>query len=331
MACAAGGPGGPASLEKAVTSSGQGFEDPGPEGRTPTVHEGGDAVSRVSSKTTCTGSEPSDCEVQVRDRSGSMGSGTESVSSAQLSMQGPHDLRLADFLSTDGPMESAQLMGSMGHVGHVGHAGHAGHVSHVGSTRRASLEELTSHVSLYTFLVSLLAGLEGQDDEGVEAVVRAHASVPVAPMPQKLTFEYLGRPLGHFDIFPYWAQEDHIQEYISEGFKGHPRYVPCDLEVYVGQMVELWPRASPMPGVFTVVPSLPLGVAMDERTGVIHGRPQRATPQVEYCVTQATPSDPRFPPRGRLALFKLTVVPTAAEETSEGPQCSYAAAAAPCD
>mmetsp|Transcript_28037 Transcript_28037/g.52566 ORF Transcript_28037/g.52566 Transcript_28037/m.52566 type:complete len:431 (+) Transcript_28037:131-1423(+) len=84
-------------------------------------------------------------------------------------------------------------------------------------------------------------------------------------------------------------------------------YKPSCLEVFVGQMVELWPPVSHLRGcIFAVAPRLPLGVTLDERSGLLHGRPQEPTQgQVNYFITACNPT--RFPPTVSVALIKLTV------------------------
>ena len=86
------------------------------------------------------------------------------------------------------------------------------------------------------------------------------------------------------------------------------KYTPCSLEVSVGQMVELWPPLSLLQQgcLFAVVPRLPLGVTLDERSGLLYGRPQEPTrEQVEFYVTACNPS--LSPPRAGVALIRLRV------------------------
>ncbi|CAE7371476.1 unnamed protein product, partial [Symbiodinium natans] len=86
------------------------------------------------------------------------------------------------------------------------------------------------------------------------------------------------------------------------------QYVPGNLEVRVGQLVEMRPSsAAHLQGYrFSVAPRLPPGVTLDERSGLVYGKPEEATPeQVNYFVT-AWNLD-HSPMRMRQALIKLTI------------------------
>ena len=91
-------------------------------------------------------------------------------------------------------------------------------------------------------------------------------------------------------------------------FRYNSFYTPCSLEVCVGQRVELCPLVShPPDSYFVVVPKLPLGVELDVRSGLVHGRPREPTPgQVKYHVVAHHPA--RFPPKAHVAFIKLTVI-----------------------
>ena len=102
-------------------------------------------------------------------------------------------------------------------------------------------------------------------------------------------------------------------------FRHNNFYPPCSLEFCVGQKVVLCPLVS-LPGCwFVVVPKLPLGVALDERSGLVHGRPQEPTRgQVKHHVLAHNPT--RFPPKAYVACIELTVIdgwPASDEEGAE--------------
>ncbi|CAE7031522.1 unnamed protein product [Symbiodinium natans] len=84
-------------------------------------------------------------------------------------------------------------------------------------------------------------------------------------------------------------------------------YRPSSLEVCVGEMVELWPPVSHLRGCFFVAaPSLPSGVQLDGRSGLVYGRPEEPTPgEVNYLVTAWQLE--QVPPNVGVALIRLTV------------------------
>ena len=111
-------------------------------------------------------------------------------------------------------------------------------------------------------------------------------------------------------------------------FRHNNFYTPCSLEVCLGQKVELWPLVSHPPGCcFVVVPKLPLGLVLDERSGLVHGRPREPTAgQVKYHVVAQIPA--RSPPKAHVAFIKLTVIEGWPASDDEG---SQAGGASSCD
>ncbi|CAE7381604.1 unnamed protein product [Symbiodinium natans] len=103
-------------------------------------------------------------------------------------------------------------------------------------------------------------------------------------------------------------------------FRHNNFYTPCSLEICVGQKVVLCPLVSHPPGCcLVVVPKLPLGLALDERSGLVHGRPQEPTPgQVKYHVVAHNPT--RFPPKAHVACIELTVIDGWPASDGEGPE-----------
>ena len=106
------------------------------------------------------------------------------------------------------------------------------------------------------------------------------------------------------------------------------QYTPSSLELRVGQLVEMRPSASHLPGYrFFAAPTLPLGVAVDVLSGQVYGRPEEPTlGQVNYFVTAWNPAHPQM--KMRQALIKLTVN-KAAEVVHASEDCE--ARAAVCD
>ena len=109
------------------------------------------------------------------------------------------------------------------------------------------------------------------------------------------------------NIHPPHSLQDNLTDLLHQGVIEMFEYVPNSLEVFVGQMLELWPPVSQMRGcLFAVAPRLPAGVMLDERSGLLHGRPQERTPgQVTYFITACNPQ--RSPTMVNVALVKLTV------------------------
>jgi len=114
-----------------------------------------------------------------------------------------------------------------------------------------------------------------------------------------------GLPVNN--LHPPHALQDNLTDFLHQGVMELFEYVPNSLEVFVGQMLELWPPVSQMRGcLFAVAPRLPAGVMLDERSGLLHGRPQERTPgQVTYFITACNPQ--RSPTMVNVALVKLTV------------------------
>ncbi|CAJ1333451.1 unnamed protein product [Effrenium voratum] len=158
-----------------------------------------------------------------------------------------------------------------------------------------ALESLIQQVSMNTALlrsllpmlsnVSARTSLMGPQADLLTALVYASSTLP-PPMPQQDSFAAALTTQGDMEFF---------------------EYVPNSLEVFVGQMVELWPPVNQMRGcVYAVAPQLPRGVALDERSGLLHGRPQERTPgQMTYFITAWSPT--RTPPVVSVALVKLMV------------------------
>lgn len=101
--------------------------------------------------------------------------------------------------------------------------------------------------------------------------------------------------------------QDNFSDLAAQGVMDFFEYVPNSLEVFVGQMLELWPPVTQMRGmIFAVAPRLPAGLSLDERSGLLHGRPQeRTVGQVTYFITACNPQ--RTPTKVSVALVKLTV------------------------
>lgn len=74
-------------------------------------------------------------------------------------------------------------------------------------------------------------------------------------------------------------------------------YTPDNLVTPVGQMVEMWPPTELISAgmIFAVSPDLPPGLALAERVGLIHGRPEQGTSgPTTHFVTACRPGDHSF-------------------------------------
>lgn len=150
-----------------------------------------------------------------------------------------------------------------------------------------SLLPVLSGVSNANRIASLLAGHQAE-------VLNAHGAYATNGLPVN-------------NLHPPHALQDNLTDFLHQGVMELFEYVPNSLEVFVGQMLELWPPISQMRGcLFAVAPRLPAGVMLDERSGLLHGRPQERTPgQVTYFITACNPQ--RSPTMVNVALVKLTV------------------------
>lgn len=176
----------------------------------------------------------------------------------------------------------------------------------------SALEGLIQQVSLNTALLrSLLPMLEPQRLSNAPAAQKL-ASLLADPLQAEAAAAVLGA--GAYSSSssvsppPPMSLQDHLPEsLLNQTSMDFFEYKPNSLEVFVGQMVELWPPVSHLRGcLFAAAPRLPLGVTLDERSGLVHGRPQEPTQgQVNYFVTTCNPA--RFPPTVSVALIKLTV------------------------
>lgn len=74
-------------------------------------------------------------------------------------------------------------------------------------------------------------------------------------------------------------------------------YTPDNLVTSVGQMVEMWPPTELISAgmIFAVSPDFPSGLALAERVGLIHGRPEQCTSgPTTHFVTACRPGDHSF-------------------------------------
>eukprot|EP00439_Symbiodinium_sp_Y106_P060327 s1423_g8.t3 len=179
----------------------------------------------------------------------------------------------------------------------------------------SALEGLIQQVSLNTALLrSLLPMLEPQRLSNVPAAQKL-ASLLADPLQAEAAAAVLGAGAysssSSMSPPPPMSLQDHLPEsLLNQTSMDFFEYKPNSLEVFVGQMVELWPPVSHLRGcLFAAAPRLPLGVTLDERSGLVHGRPQDneepTQGQVNYFVTACNPA--RFPPTVSVALIKLTV------------------------
>lgn len=91
-------------------------------------------------------------------------------------------------------------------------------------------------------------------------------------------------------------------------------YTPKSVTVNVGQMVEMWPPASHLSWrlIFAISPQLPRGLQLDERSGLLHGRPQVSTNGTSnFYVTACSPGD-------QMLSVKIAVVTLTVQEAPAG-------------
>lgn len=108
-------------------------------------------------------------------------------------------------------------------------------------------------------------------------------------------------------------------------------YTPNSAVISIGQMVEMWPPVQLITAglVFAVSPELPRGLALDERSGLIHGRPQEGTAGLAtHFVTACKPGDTSM--RVKLSMVNMKVVhPQTAGLTTTGFGRAHTAFVAP--
>lgn len=99
-------------------------------------------------------------------------------------------------------------------------------------------------------------------------------------------------------------------------------YTPNSMVVRVGEMVEFWP---PLPLVsmgliFAVSPALPEGLSLDERVGVIYGRPQVGMKNlVTFFVTACKPGDSTF--SIKMSMLSIKAIDRRKQEQSAAAAC----------
>mmetsp|Transcript_23225 Transcript_23225/g.54380 ORF Transcript_23225/g.54380 Transcript_23225/m.54380 type:complete len:386 (-) Transcript_23225:111-1268(-) len=107
---------------------------------------------------------------------------------------------------------------------------------------------------------------------------------------------------------PQLAQRSWTEGVVQHGNTQLFAYTPNSVVIAQGQMVELWPPLEMVTQgmIFAVSPDLPQGLTLDERVGVIYGRPQECTAAETYFVTACEPGDTTF--SVKISVVKIKVI-----------------------
>jgi len=144
---------------------------------------------------------------------------------------------------------------------------------------------------------------EGADaNGGIAAAANVKAPMHVQPklqpwQPQQQLFMQQQDKLAQLNFWSDSASADFFS------------YTPDNLVTSVGQMVEMWPPAELISAgmIFAVYPDLPPGLALAERVGLIHGRPEQGTSgPTTHFVTACRPGDHSFSVLMAMVTLQLT-------------------------